>query len=215
MKVLANKLNLTEATEMIKGTDLAMYRMAWIEEGFHPAQVALGFDEDGDLYDIAEDENYVISQEDVVARDWVVIAVEDGETIGETIGDTDNTHEMFDEAVVEILHAFRKMQNTRTNLPRCKFFGAIAGVLISYFGEETMDMFMETGELVHDDKCICPACEQARFEANPKEFASKKLDEAVKELLELLEEESELEETPDIDSHGDELFSFLSAILGE
>lgn len=210
MKVLANKLNLAEATEMIKGTDLAMYRMAWIEEGFHPAQVALGFDEDGDLYDIAEDENYVISQEDVVTRDWVVIAVEDGETV------EDNGHEAFDEAVVEILHAFRKMHNTRSNLPRCKFFGDIAGVLISYFGEETMDTFMETGELVHDDKCVCPACEQARFEANPKEFASKKLDEALKEFIELLEgEELELEEAPDIDLHGDKLFSFLSAILGE
>ena len=46
MKVLANKLNFTKAVEMVKGTDLAMYRMAWIEEGFHPAQVALGFDEE-------------------------------------------------------------------------------------------------------------------------------------------------------------------------
>lgn len=210
MKVLANKLNLTEATGMIKGTDLAMYRMAWIEDGFHPAQVALGFDADGELYDIAEDENYTIYQQDVLANDWIVVSIEDGETV------EDNGHETFDEAVAEILHAFRKMQNTRTNLPRCKFFGDIAGVLVSYFGEETMDVFMETGELVHDDKCVCPACEQARFEANPKEFASKKLDEALKELVELLEGEgSELDETPDIDSHGDELFSFLSTILGE
>ena len=70
MKVLANKLNLTEATEMVRGAEingeeLAMYRMAWIEDGFHPAQVALGFDADGELYDIAEDENYAICQQDV------------------------------------------------------------------------------------------------------------------------------------------------------
>ena len=209
MKVLANKLNFTKAVEMVKGTDLAMYRMAWIEEGFHPAQVALGFDEEGDLYDIAEDENYVIAQDDVLANDWVVIAVEDGETVEED----DHDHEVFDDVVLQMLKAYRTMQSTRTNIPRSILFAQLGQTFVSYFGEETVGAFMETGVLIHNDECECPACEETRFKANPKEFASKKLDEALKGLLELLEDKEEA--TPDIESHGEELFGLLSAILGE
>ena len=209
MKVLANKLNFTKAVEMVKGTDLAMYRMAWIEEGFHPAQVALGFDEEGDLYDIAEDENYVIAQDDVLANDWVVIAVEDGETVEED----DHDHEVFDDVVLQMLKAYRTMQSTRTNIPRSILFAQLGQTFVSYFGEETVGAFMETGVLIHNDECECPACEETRFKANPKEFASKKLDETLKGLLELLEDKEEA--TPDIESHGEELFGLLSAILGE
>lgn len=209
MKVLASKLNFTKAVEMVKGTDLAMYRMAWIEEGFHPAQVALGFDEEGDLYDIAEDENYVIAQHDVLANDWVVIAVEDGETVEED----DHDHELFDDVVMQMLKSYRVLQTTRTNIPRSMLFTQLGHTFVSYFGEETFGKFMETGMLIHNNKCKCPACEQARFEANPKEFASKKLDEALKGFLELLEDKEEA--TSDIESHGGELFSLLSAILGE
>ena len=217
MKVLANKLNFTKAVEMVKGTDLAMYRMAWIEEGFHPAQVALGFDEEADLYDIAEDENYVIAQDDVLANDWVVIAVEDGETIEED----DHDHEAFDDAVLQMLKSYRTLQSTRTNIPRSILFARLGHVFTSYFGEETVERFMETGVLVHNKKCKCPACEQARFEANPKEFAAKKLDEALEGFLELLEDnesktkESKTKESSVVESHHDELFSLLSAILGE
>lgn len=212
MKVLASYLNLTEATEMIKETELAMYRMAWIEEGFHPAEVAVGFNEDGELYDIAGDTDFVIAQEDVLAQDWVVIAIEDGETIEDSDSDT------FDEAVLEILLAFRKMNKTHTNLPRCKFFEGIAKVVIPYFGEETMNAFMQTGILVHDDKCVCPACEQTRFEADPEAFATDKAVKLFKGLAEKLEGEAQEGRTPktglDIDGNvcgisGEELLGLL------
>lgn len=207
MKVLANKLNLAQATEMIKGADseLVMYRMAWIEDGFHPAEVAVGFDADGELYDIAEDVNYSISQDDVLATDWVVVSITDGETIEDERGGI----EEFDEAVVEILQAFRKMNKTQTNLPRHEFFNALAHDLTVYFGAETMKTFMETGELVHGDECECPACEQARFEDDPEAYAMGKVGALIKDITKRFEEEIEEE----VEEEKDMVEEFLKAIF--
>ena len=213
MKVLANKLNLTEATEMVRGAEingeeLAMYRMAWIEDGFHPAQVALGFDADGELYDIAEDENYAICQQDVLANDWVVISITDGETVEDKRGG----NEEFDEAVVEMLQAFRKMNRTRTNHPRHEFFNALAHDLTVYFGAKTMQTFMETGELVHGDECECPACEQSRFEDDPKQFVEDKIETLIKDLTKSLEEEAKAQENKE-GKEADAMEEFLKALF--
>ena len=75
-----------------------------------------------------------------------------------------------------------------------------------------MQTFMETGELVHGDECECPACEQSRFEDDPKQFVEDKIETLIKDLTKSLEEEAKAQEDKE-GKEADAMEEFLKALF--
>lgn len=163
MKTLLTNLTLQEATEAIKGTDNTIYRADWVAAGFDPADVAVAFNEDGELYDVINDEVAPVSMNDIMAHDWCVLANEEAD------------YEKFDEGMRMILDGLRLMEKTKVDETRHFVWTHLTALLSSYYGVETLERFLETGKLVHNSKCECGDCRRERIKKNPKAELEKAL----------------------------------------
>lgn len=183
MKTLLTNLTLQEATEAIQGTTNTMYRGAWTTE-YSPAEVAIGFDEYGELYDVADDVEATLSLEDIMAKDWCVLA------------DTDADIEKWEEGMRHVLEGFRLMEDTQVDEFRFMFWKQLGTLLTAHFGEQTLGRFVETGKLVHNSKCECPDCRIERFQKNPEEELHKTI-EQLADLLGVTQNSEESAQTED------------------
>lgn len=173
MKTLLTNLTLKEATEAIQGTTYTMYREDWAQDDFDPAEVAVAFDENGDVYDVADDEVVSLTMEDIMANDWCVLGDE---------GD----HELFDEGLLKVLDGIRTMEGTNVDSGRHMLWGHLSHLLSAYIGRDAYVRFLETGKFVHDELCECPDCFRAQMEQNPE----KAMEEFFKSLAELFDKEN-------------------------
>lgn len=198
MKTLLTNLTLQEATEAIQGTTNTMYRGAWTTE-YSPAEVAIGFDEYGELYDVADDVEATLSLEDIMAKDWCVLA------------DTDADLEKWEEGMRHVLEGFRLMEETQVDEFRFMFWEQLAKLLTAHFGEETLGRYIETGKLVHNSKCNCPDCRIERFEKNPEEELKKSLDRLANMIGTVNPDDNSIQ-FPD---GGEEINKFLAHLFGD
>lgn len=198
MKTLLTNLTLQEATEAIQGTTNTMYRGAWTTE-YSPAEVAIGFDEYGELYDVADDVEATLSLEDIMAKDWCVLA------------DTDADIEKWEEGMRHVLEGFRLMEDTQVDEFRFMFWKQLGTLLTAHFGEQTLGRFVETGKLVHNSKCDCPDCRIERFEKNPEEELKKSLDRLANMVGTVNPEDNSIE----FPEGGKEMNDFLKFLFGD
>ena len=198
MKTLLTNLTLQEATEAIQGTTNTMYRGAWTAE-YSPAEVAIGFDEYGELYDVADDVEATLSLEDIMAKDWCVLA------------DTDADIEKWEEGMRHVLEGFRLMEDTQVDEFRFMFWKQLTMLLSTYFGEAALAHYIKTGELVHNRKCDCPDCRIGRFQKNPEEELKKTLD-RLANMVGTVNPEDNFIEFPD---GGKEMNDFLKFLFGD
>lgn len=140
MKVLHNNLSIMEASTLVKAIeDAFMYRSAWVNDTIHPCEVALGYDENGTLYVVANDEEYGVAYEDLIASDWMVAV------LGEKI---DSEVEHFDKCMLKILEVVGDMSDANYQMPSIRsLFEALTEILEAWFGEDDFGHYMETGEL--------------------------------------------------------------------
>lgn len=176
MKTLLTNLTLKEATEAIQGTTYTMYREDWAQDDFDPAEVAVGFDENGDVYDVANDEVVSLTMDDIMANDWCVLG-----------DDKEDDRELFDEGLRKVLDGIRTMEGTEVDNGRFRLWGHLSRLLSAYIGEKAYVRFLETGELVHDDLCECPDCFRAQIEQDPE----KVMEEFFKSIAEFLGKEND------------------------
>lgn len=184
MKTVLTNLTLTEAAEAIKETTNSIYRTDWVAAGFEPADVAVGFNEDGELYDVINDEVVSVSVEDIMANDWCVLA--------DIMADFDK----FDEGMRMVLDGVRLMEGTKVDEHRCFVWTHLTSLLTSYYGAETLERFLQTGKLVHNSKCECGDCRMERAKQNP-EAELKKALEKLSNLVGAVNPEDDSIEFPD------------------
>lgn len=140
MKVLHSNLSIMEASTLVKAIeDAFMYRSAWVSDTIHPCEVALEYDENGTLYVVANDEEYGVAYEDLIASDWMVAV------LGEKI---DSEVEHFDKCMLKILEVVGDMSDANYQMPSIRsLFEALTEILEAWFGEDDFGHYMETGEL--------------------------------------------------------------------
>ena len=197
MKTLLTNLTLQEATKAIKGTDNTIYRADWVAAGFDPADVAVAFNEDGEMYDVINDEVAPVSIEDIMAHDWCVLA------------DTDADLEKWNEGMNQVLQGFRLMNDTQVDEIRYMFWEQLGVLLAAHFGAETLGRYVDSGKLVHNSKCECPDCRIERFQKNPEAELKKSL-ERLANLAGTAKENGAIE-FPD---GGEKINKFLAHLLG-
>ena len=197
MKTLLTNLTLQEATKAIKGTDNTIYRADWVAAGFDPADVAVAFNEDGEMYDVINDEVAPVSIEDIMAHDWCVLA------------DTDADLEKWNEGMNQVLQGFRLMNDTQVDEIRYMFWEQLGVLLVAHFGADTLGRYVDSGKLVHNSKCECPDCRIERFQKNPEAELKKSL-ERLANLAGTAKENGAIE-FPD---GGEKINKFLAHLLG-